>query len=252
MATPAEIEAAVEAIVAAEAVAAQKLSIRTYAMLALDAAERVRPRRDPTAVERLRAHRARKRAMRNVAGNVAGNAPAAGNVSHETLHPEGNVSAPIDKIAPEPAPILSMLPDTATAELLARLTDAADGNVAGAVDVAPIQTLLAAGCDLDLDVLPVVRDIATGPTPIKRWDHPGLIRAILRGREIRIAPKAPPVPIAATVTVRQPSPGGFDMDELVAGYRAGNVDWDVTRLGPPPGSPGCRVDAGILRANGYR
>jgi hypothetical protein len=45
----------------------------------------------------------------------------------------------------------------------------------------------------------------------------------------------------------------LDRDELVAGYyRAGNVDWDVGRFGPPPGSPGCRVDAGILRANGYR
>jgi DNA-binding transcriptional LysR family regulator len=31
----------------------------------------------------------------------------------------------------------------------------------------------------------------------------------------------------------------FDIAELVAG----NVDWDVTRLGPPPGSPGCRAGA---------
>jgi hypothetical protein len=44
-------------------------------------------------------------------------------------------------------------------DLLARPTEAADGDVApGAVDVAPIQTLLAAGCDLDLDVLPVAQD----------------------------------------------------------------------------------------------
>jgi hypothetical protein len=60
--------------------------------------------------------------------------------------------APIDKIESEGAPILS------SPDLLARLTDAAGGNVApGAVDVAPIQVLLAAGCDLDLDVLPVIR-----------------------------------------------------------------------------------------------
>jgi hypothetical protein len=66
-------------------------------------------------------------------------------------------------------------------DLLARLTDATGGNVApGAVDVAPIRTLLAAGCDLDLDVLPLLREIATSPAPIKRWDHPPLIRAILR------------------------------------------------------------------------
>ena len=78
-------------------------------------------------------------------------------------------------------------------ELLVRLIEAAEGNVApGAVDVAPIQVLLAAGCDLDLDVLPVIREIAKSQTPIKRWDYPGLIRAILRGRDIRIAPKTPP------------------------------------------------------------
>jgi hypothetical protein len=139
---------------------------------------------------------------------------------------------------------------TVTALLLASLIEAAGGNVApGAVDVAPIQVLLAHGCDLDLDVLPVVREIAKSQTPIKRWDHPGLIRAILRGRDIRIAPKAPlPSPPS-----RQHSPGvpRFDMDELVAGYRAGNVDWDTNRLGPPPGAPGCRVDASILRENGY-
>ena len=57
---------------------------------------------------------------------------------------------------------------------------------------------------------------------------------------------APPPP------QRPPAALSFDMDELVAGYRAGNVAWDATRFGPPPGSPECRVDAGILRANGYR
>jgi hypothetical protein len=29
------------------------------------------------------------------------------------------------------------------------------------------------------------------------------------------------------------------------------VEWNVARLGPPPGSPGCRVDAAVLRENGY-
>jgi hypothetical protein len=41
------------------------------------------------------------------------------------------------------------------------------------------------------------------------------------------------------------------MSEVIAGYRAGNVNWDFKRLGPPPGSPGCRVDPAILRENGY-
>ena len=41
------------------------------------------------------------------------------------------------------------------------------------------------------------------------------------------------------------------LGELVAGYRAGMVEWNAARLGPPPGSPGCRVDAAVLRENGY-
>jgi hypothetical protein len=94
--------------------------------------------------------------------------------------------------------------------------------VARMLAVMSTQEAVAAGCDLDLDVLPVVREIATSPMPIKRWDQPWLMHAVLPG-----VPR-------------------FDMDDLVAGYRAGNVDWDVTRLGPPPGSPRCRVDAGIL------
>ena len=108
MATQAEIEAAAAAIQAIEDPLEPVCEFIAAARAALEAAERVRPRRDPTAAKRLHAHRARRRAERNVAGNVAGDAPAAGNVSGETLHPEGNVSAPIDKIDPEPAPILSM------------------------------------------------------------------------------------------------------------------------------------------------
>jgi hypothetical protein len=211
------------------------------ARAALEAAERVRPRRDLTAAARMRQSRAKRRAERAVTREVTPERAVTGDVTRAVTRD----AAPIDKIDSERASILSSRP-----LLLANLIDAAGGNVVpGAVDVAPIQVLLAHGCDLDLDVLPVVRDLATSQTAIKRWDHPPLIRAILRGRDVRIAPKAPPAPIAATA--RQPSPGGFDMDELVAGYRAGNVDWDTNRLGPPPGAPGCRVDASILRENGY-
>jgi len=51
--------------------------------------------------------------------------------------------------------------------------------------------------------------------------------------------------------VSAPGFGGMDVGELVAGYRAGNVAWNVGQHGPPPGQPGCRVPAGILRENGY-
>ena len=97
---------------------------------------------------------------------------------------------------------------------------------------------------------------------------PWLAAEIVRRRDARMASdrvtRAPaaartaPVPRRAAERAAPPPPQrppaalSFDMDELVAGYRAGNVDWDVGRFGPPPGSPGCRVDAGILRANGYR
>jgi hypothetical protein len=65
--TQTEIEAAVEAITAAEIeLAVGKLSAETYATLALEAAERVRPRRDLTAAARMRQSRAKKRAERAV------------------------------------------------------------------------------------------------------------------------------------------------------------------------------------------
>jgi hypothetical protein len=32
------------------------------------------------------------------------------------------------------------------------------------------------------------------------------------------------------------------LDEIVAGYRAGNVNWDVRRMGPPPGTQGWNPD----------
>jgi len=51
--------------------------------------------------------------------------------------------------------------------------------------------------------------------------------------------------------VLEKSPGSFDLDELVAGYRVGNVILNFARLGPPPGTPWCRIDPAILRRNGY-
>ena len=118
MATQAEIEAAGEALrTECRAIFGSDWNYDVawrFARAALEAAERVRPRE--TSTERTRRHRAKKRA--------AGNAPAAGNVPDAG----GDVSP---RAGPDP-------------DLLARLTEAAGGNVApGAVDVAPIQVLLA-------------------------------------------------------------------------------------------------------------
>jgi hypothetical protein len=133
------------------------------ARAALDAAERVRPRE--TSTERTRRHRAKKRAAAKVPANVpsAGNVPEAdggGNVSSRT-RPIDTVSAPIDKTNPEAGLLAEHAlarfgldsARAARADLLARLILAANGNVVvEAVDVAPIQVLLATGCDLELDV----------------------------------------------------------------------------------------------------
>lgn len=51
---------------------------------------------------------------------------------------------------------------------------------------------------------------------------------------------------------RTPSdqPASLDWGELVAGYKAGAVQWD-RRLGPEPGQPGCRAPRDVLQGEGY-
>jgi hypothetical protein len=39
----------------------------------------------------------------------------------------------------------------------------------------------------------------------------------------------------------------IEWDEFVGGYRAGLIEWNVARLGPRPGEPGCRAPADILK-----
>ena len=272
MSTQAEVEAASSAIVNAN----DEVSPDTAAFLAtvaLEAAERVRPpRRDPTNALRQRRYKAKRRnvtasgaaprnvteAARPVTANVTRLASAIGNATSDVTD---NVTGPA-------------LPSLNLSELVAlrdRLLEAAAGNVQpGATDLSAVERLLAQGCDLDLDVLPAVHDLLTDPLqpPLKSWGLPWLAAEIVRRRDARMASdrvtRAPaaartaPVPRRAAERAAPPPPQrppaalSFDMDELVAGYRAGYVAWDATRFGPPPGSPGCRVDAGILRANGYR
>jgi hypothetical protein len=144
MATQAEIEAAAAAIRdAMPGLWPEAWPWQTVARAALDAAERVRPRRDLTAAARMRQSRAKRRAERAVTRAVTPERAVTGDVTRAVTRD----AAPIDKIDSERASILSSRP-----LLLASLIEAAGGNVApGAVDVAPIQVLLAHGCDLDLD-----------------------------------------------------------------------------------------------------
>src|ERR1700674_2903761 len=80
MVTEIEIDAAAETISSVLV----GTSASQLAKLALEAAERVRPRRDPTNAMRSRQHRAKKRAERNVAGDGTSNDAEAGrNVAAE-------------------------------------------------------------------------------------------------------------------------------------------------------------------------
>jgi hypothetical protein len=52
---------------------------------------------------------------------------------------------------------------------------------------------------------------------------------------------------------RQPEPERISDDgweEIIAGYKAGMVHWNVRRLGPEPGQPGCRAPRNVLRGFG--
>jgi len=54
-------------------------------------------------------------------------------------------------------------------------------------DVSPIRTLLAQGCDLEADVLPIVAcEIPDMPCPLKNWGASWLVREILAARDQRL------------------------------------------------------------------
>jgi hypothetical protein len=72
--------------------------------------------------------------------------------------------------------------------LRVRLIDACQGNVDAVADVVPILALIDQGCDLDLDVLPVVRaEVPELPRPLRNWGAQWLVREILAAREQRLA-----------------------------------------------------------------
>lgn len=91
-------------------------------------------------------------------------------------------------------------------EIFEKLVEAAGGNVAdteGGNVIAPVLALLRQGCDLELDVLPVVRErIATLSEPLRTWKAKWLREAILAARDGRLAAscasaRPPPDPASA-------------------------------------------------------
>jgi hypothetical protein len=69
------------------------------------------------------------------------------------------------------------------------LLDAARSNADRGADIAPIEALLAQGCDLEADVLPTVaRMVPELPRPLKNWGAQWLVREILAARDRRLFP----------------------------------------------------------------
>jgi hypothetical protein len=176
-------------------------------------------------------------------------------------------------------------PNISDEDLLELLIEAADGNVrrvspGGAavpriMDVSAIRAAIAAGADLEADVLPAIRDLVAVPDqpPITLW--PDWVVDEIKARQIRRSgrtavapatvprPQSPdqpaavdPLPVArprssAPPTASAAGHGDFDMSEVVAGFVAGTLAWDAKRFGPAPGQPGCRVSREALTEGGF-
>ena len=68
-------------------------------------------------------------------------------------------------------------------KLRVRLIDASHGNIDPLSAISPIRALVEQGCDLDLDMLPIVaRERPDLPRPLKNWGAPWLVRDILAAR----------------------------------------------------------------------
>jgi hypothetical protein len=126
--------------------------------------------RASTAVERAQASRAR----RNVAKPVA--------------KPTPEVSQHGPDVAKHPLEVLQPSLPYRLAIVRERIGFVAPGKLDDAADLAPIVALINQGCDLELDVLPVVATrVSDLPRPLKNWGAPWLVREICAGRASLIA-----------------------------------------------------------------
>ena len=124
--------------------------------------------------------------------------------------------------------------------LFLALVEAAAGNVAhdvpGIISVAPIEQLLKQGCDLNLDVLPAVRDLiaAPGKPPLCNSTVPWLVKKIIRWRDARMARgRATPAPAAARAAPTQQSAA----EKIPCDKRPGISDGEDDQPMGAPGSP---------------
>jgi hypothetical protein len=105
----------------------------------------------------------------------------------------------------------------------------------------PIQSLLDAGIDLNLDVLPIVRALAPRAGSRSSWKY--FPKAILEAHSQRLAGTGKPNGNGAATAATQ-------VDDEVWLRRLGigrtSHEWQISKFGPIPGQPGCLVPAKLL------
>jgi hypothetical protein len=139
-----------------------------------------RPRKHANGAERLREHRKRRR---NETSSVT---PSTCNETSSVTPPRNETSSVTrDEIRDEIPMARRMALGPA---LRGRLEEAGQGHFDADADIEPIRALLDQGCDLELDILPVVaREVPELPRPLRNWGAPWLVREILEARDRRLA-----------------------------------------------------------------
>jgi hypothetical protein len=95
------------------------------------------------------------------------------------------------------------------------------------------------------NAMPDVETVSTCPGESTRES---VLAAFARNR-IPPQPAPQPRPPQRRAEPAEPEPISQEgWEELIAGFMAGNVNWNVRRLGPEPGQPGCRAPRHILRS----
>src|SRR5712672_2190961 len=125
-----------------------------------------------------------------------------------------------------------------------------------AIQPAPEQESASAVPPAQPDRLPEVETVSVSPEEPDQMapsepTRDSILAAFARNRvPPQPAPQPQPVP-QPRPPQRQAEPEPISeegWEEIIAGFMAGTVNWNVRRLGPEPGQPGCRAPRHILRS----